>query len=77
MLVLSRRVGEQIVIGDDIRITVVAVQGNRVRIGVSAPPTVCVDRREINERRVQWSASPWSRKSAPANSRVPDLTRAG
>jgi len=76
MLVLSRRVGEQIVIGDDIRITVVAVQGNKVRIGVSAPPTVCVDRHEVNERRNQWSASPWNRKSAPGDCKVPDLSRA-
>ena len=37
MLVLSRKTGEEIVIGDDIHITVVAVQGERVRIGVSAP----------------------------------------
>jgi carbon storage regulator len=76
MLVLSRRVGEQIVIGEDIRITVVAVQGNKVRIGVSAPPTVTVDRQEVNVRRGQWSASPWSRKSAPDDSRLPDLSRA-
>ena len=76
MLVLSRRVGEQIVIGEDIRITVVEVQGNRVRIGVSAPPTVCVDRKEINDRRLQWPASPWSRKSAPVSKRLQDLTRA-
>ncbi len=54
MLVLTRRVGEQIVINGDVRITVVAVQGNKVRIGVTAPPSVCVDRQEIHDRRRTW-----------------------
>jgi len=50
MLVLSRRLGEQIIIGGEIRITVVAVQGNKVRIGITAPPSVRVDREEISQR---------------------------
>jgi carbon storage regulator len=50
MLVLSRRLGEQIVIGGEIRITVVAVQGNKVRIGITAPPDIRVDREEISVR---------------------------
>ena len=50
MLVLSRRLGEQIVIGGEIRITVVAVQGNKVRIGITAPPDIRVDREEISQR---------------------------
>jgi carbon storage regulator len=50
MLVLSRRLGEQIVIGGEIRITVVAVQGNKVRIGITAPPNIRVDREEISVR---------------------------
>jgi carbon storage regulator len=53
MLVLSRRVGENLVIGDDIRVTVVAIHGDTVRIGVSAPPSVRVDRQEIHERRLR------------------------
>jgi carbon storage regulator len=52
MLVLSRRMGEQIVISGGIRITVVALKGGRVRLGVSAPPSVVVDREEIANRRV-------------------------
>jgi carbon storage regulator len=50
MLVLSRRVGETIVINDDIRVTVVAVQGAQVRLGVVAPRSVQVDRMEVHER---------------------------
>ena len=51
MLVLTRRVGEEIVIGNDIRVMVVAIQGDKVRIGISAPPSVRVDRKEVHERR--------------------------
>ena len=52
MLFLTRRVGEEIVIGGDIRVTVVAIKGDRVRIGVSAPDFVRVDRQEVHERRI-------------------------
>jgi carbon storage regulator len=51
MLVLTRRPGEQIVIDGNIRLTVVSVKGDRVRIGIEAPPTVLVDREEIHARR--------------------------
>ena len=52
MLVLSRRVGERIVIGDDadIQITVVSIRGNHVRLGVTAPKSLRVDRLEIHQR---------------------------
>jgi carbon storage regulator len=50
MLVLTRRVGETIVIDDQIRLTVVGVQGNKVRLGVVAPETVRVDREEVHRR---------------------------
>jgi carbon storage regulator len=56
MLVLTRRTGEEIVIGEQIRIIVAAVQGNHVRLGICAPPTVRVDRQEVNERRSLLSA---------------------
>jgi carbon storage regulator len=52
MLVLSRRVGETLIIDGDIEVTVVAVQGDRVRLGIKAPPAVRVDRQEIHQRRV-------------------------
>ncbi len=51
MLVLTRRVGEQIVISGDICITIVAIRGDRVRLGITAPRETVVDRREIHERR--------------------------
>ena len=54
MLVLSRRVGEEIVIDGDIRVTIVAVRGDRVRVGITAPPSVPVDRQEIHQRRVEF-----------------------
>lgn len=53
MLVLTRRVGEEIVIGDDIRIRVNGITGNRVRIGVQAPDFVRVDRLEIHSLRAR------------------------
>lgn len=50
MLVLSRACGETVVIGDDIRITVLASHGNQVRLGIAAPREVAVHREEIYER---------------------------
>lgn len=50
MLILTRRVGEAVVIGDDVTITVLAVRGSQVRIGVSAPKELTVHREEIYER---------------------------
>jgi len=75
MLVLSRRIGEQIVIDGNIYLTVVAVQGNKVRLGVSAPPTIRVDRQEVNQRRREWSAKPWRQGPALGDCGIPDLNR--
>ncbi len=50
MLILTRRIGETIVIGDDVRITVLGVKGSQVRWGVDAPKSVAVHREEIYER---------------------------
>ena len=56
MLVLSRRIGEEIVIAGDIRVRIVAVDGQKVRLGVTAAPSISVDREEVHARRV-FSAS--------------------
>ena len=50
MLILTRRVGETLMIGDDVAVTVLGVKGNQVRIGVKAPKDVTVHREEIYDR---------------------------
>jgi carbon storage regulator len=54
MLVLSRRINEEIIIAGGIRVTVVSVKGDRVRIGIDAPPEVTVDRAEVHARRMEF-----------------------
>ena len=50
MLILTRRVGESLMIGDEVTVTVLGVKGNQVRLGVNAPKNVSVHREEIYER---------------------------
>jgi carbon storage regulator len=50
MLILTRRIGETVMIGNDVTVTVLGVKGNQVRIGVNAPKDVAVHREEIFER---------------------------
>ncbi|MFI4956437.1 MAG: carbon storage regulator CsrA [Gammaproteobacteria bacterium] len=50
MLILTRRVGETLMVGDEVSITVLGVKGNQVRLGVNAPKTIAVHREEIYAR---------------------------
>jgi carbon storage regulator len=50
MLILTRRVGETVIVGNDVAVTIVAVKGNQIRIGISAPKNVPIHREEIYER---------------------------
>lgn len=50
MLILTRKIGESLLVGDDVEITVLSVRGNQVKLGVNAPKEISVHRQEIYER---------------------------
>jgi carbon storage regulator len=52
MLVLTRKIGAEVVIDKRIRLVVVSIKGNQVRLGISAPPSVLIDRQEVYSRRL-------------------------
>jgi carbon storage regulator len=54
MLVLSRKIGESIVIDGGIRVQIVGIKGDKIRLGITAPPSVTVDREEVHERRNEF-----------------------
>ncbi len=58
MLILTRRIGETLIIGDDVNITVLGVKGNQVRLGINAPKDVSVHREEIYLRIQQEKQGP-------------------
>jgi carbon storage regulator len=54
MLVLSRKVGEKVIIDGSIAVEILSVDGNKIRIGISAPPDVRIDREEVHRARQQF-----------------------
>jgi carbon storage regulator len=63
VLILTRRVGETVMIGDEVAVTVLRVKGNQVRLGVNAPKTISVQREEIFERIKRETGQPDSGES--------------
>jgi carbon storage regulator len=74
MLILTRRIGETIVIGNDVTITVLTVQGNQVRLGAIAPREVTVHREEVFERIARQPAAEKQRTTGqfPPSLTVPE-----
>lgn len=70
MLILTRRAGEKLIIGENVTVTVLGIKGNQVRIGIDAPSDVTVNREEIYQRilkeREALNENDWVRTPAPA-----------
>lgn len=66
MLILTRRMGETVIIGDNIAVTILGVRGSQVRLGVNAPKEVTVHREEIYERIQQEEQATEQRKTGHA-----------
>lgn len=64
MLILTRRIGETLMIGDEITVTILGVKGNQVRVGVHAPKDVAVHREEIYDR-IQKESTDTARNNQP------------
>ncbi len=69
MLILTRRIGEKLMIGDDIAVSILGVKGNQVRIGVQAPDDVAIHREEIYDRIQEENAG--ARKISAAGAAQP------
>jgi carbon storage regulator len=70
MLVLTRKPAEAVIVNDTVRITVVGIKGDRVRLGIEAPRDVTVDRAEVHERRIQFVDVPFVAASAVCDETV-------
>ena len=71
MLILTRRVGETVMIGNEVTVTVLGVKGNQVRIGVNAPKDVAVHREEIYDR-IKREEDGYPAAQAPGTTKVSD-----
>lgn len=71
MLILTRRVGESLIIGDDVTVTVLSVRGQQVRIGVDAPRETTVDREEIRDRKIHGDKA--MSNDMPISLQAPDV----
>jgi len=69
MLLLTRKLGENIRIGDDVKITIVEVKGNHVKLGIDAPPSIKVHREEIYERIQEENRRAQGLKPEPSDGR--------
>jgi len=67
MLILTRRIGETLMIGDEVTVTVLGVKGNQVRLGVNAPRDVAVHREEIYDKINQQNGSHDNNSEMPQN----------
>ncbi len=68
MLILTRRISESVIIGDEVKVTVLGVKGNQVRLGIEAPKTVSVHREEIYQRIQQEKGGVSSQEGAAQSS---------
>lgn len=58
MLVLSRKIGEEIVIAENVRVRIASIQGQRVRLAIAAPDDVSIFRAEIHQQRLEFTPEP-------------------
>jgi carbon storage regulator len=71
MLILTRRISESVIIGDEVKVTVLGVKGNQVRLGIDAPKTVSVHREEIYQRIQQEKSGGESKEEDQSSERHP------